>query len=123
MSENRLRLEVRDDWDVEESDIDVDLEVAMNVHSRLTKLAWAGIVGLTLGAILVFLGAVFFILGYPEKWYAFNGDLNASREHVRFVVVSLALGTTAMLLGASAFFVGRRTQATGQSDPMRLEAA
>ncbi|MGB1586159.1 MAG: hypothetical protein ACPHID_03840 [Thermoplasmatota archaeon] len=123
MSENHLRLEVREDWDVQESDVDVDLEVAMDVRGHLTKLAWAGIVGLALGAILVFIGAVFFILGYPERWYAFNGDLAASREHVRFVVTTMALGATSMLLGASAFFVGRRTQATGQSDPMRLEAA
>lgn len=123
MSESRLRLEVREDWDTAEEDVHVGLDVAMDVQTHLTGLAWAGIISLALGAILVTIAAVKFILGYPDDWYALGSDLAESRNHIRFVVIAAAIGATAMLFGASSYFVGRRTTGTGQSPRLRLEAS
>lgn len=122
MSESHLRLEVRDDWETVEQDVELGVDVAMDVESHLTGLAWTGIVALVLGGLLVTVAAVRFILGYPDDWYALDGDLAASRDHIRFVVVAAAIGTTAMMLGASAYFVGRRTRGSGRSGTLRLEA-
>lgn len=123
MSESHLRLEVRDEWETDEHDVEVGLQVALDVQSHLTALAWTGIVSLALGAILATIAAVEFILGYPDDWYALDGNLAASRQHIRFIVIAAALGMTAMMLGASMYFVGRRTQGSGRSDTLRLEAS
>lgn len=124
MTESRLRLEVRDDLEtVEQHDVELLMGVDMAVTSRLNALAWTGVAGIVIGALITAIGAFLFVRGYPDAWHALDRSLAASRDHVELVVTLMILGATLMLLGSTFFFFGRRTTGEGRSGTMRLEAS
>lgn len=121
MSQNRITVKIEPELQPTrlEDRMDVNAEIKVDVDTRFTKLAIFGIAAMAVGFIAIFLGSILFALNYPDPWYASMADADKwlrSRNAIKAVGVSLAIGIIALLLGASAFFHGRTVLGAGRLD-------
>jgi predicted membrane channel-forming protein YqfA (hemolysin III family) len=82
-------------------------------------LGVAGLVAIAAGVLCILVGAIFFILGYPQDWIASISDTGkyaASRALIERVVLFLGFGITLLFFGVSAFFYGRTVLGSGHLD-------
>lgn len=124
MSESRLTLDVHEEWETdEEADVALGTHLDVDVSVDRGAMAWTGFVLLLLGAVLILVAGIIFVLGYPSRWYAINDyTLAESRSYIRLVLTLFGLSFVNIFLGSSLYLYGRSVTGTGRVDGIRMEA-
>ncbi len=113
-NENRIRLKVQQEATPIslQDQIDVKAQIKVDVETHLTGLGMAGVVSLTLGAILLIFGCVMWVIIYPDEWGGYVGD-GGSFTKTLIVEELWGFGFTSLMLGTAMFFYGRTVLGSG----------
>jgi hypothetical protein len=125
MTENRIKVKVEPEMTPIrlEDRMDLNSEIKVAVGSHLKGLAVVGLVAIALGTLLVLAGSVYFTLGYPNLYHAWNGyTVQESHTFIERVVEVLAAGVILLFGGTSAFFYGRLVLGSGHLDQFSTQA-
>ncbi len=113
-SENRIRLKVNQEAvPISLADqVDLKAKIKVDVETHLTGLGVAGVISLSLGAICLLLGSVYFLAVYPDDWYG-EPDDPVHYANVRNVELLLGAGVICLMFGTAMFFYGRTVLGSG----------
>jgi hypothetical protein len=119
--DNRIRVKLEPEMQPVryEDRMDLNSEIDVGVDTHMKGLGVAGLVAIAAGVLCILVGAIFFILGYPQDWIASISDTGkyaASRALIERVVLFLGFGITLLFFGVSAFFYGRTVLGSGHLD-------
>jgi len=118
---NRVTLDVHDEWQTDaEKDLSVRSDLAVNVDTERTPIAWIGLVTMLVGSVLFTVGGFLFAAAYPDAWYALDRAVAASQGRIRLIMTMMGLGTVGVFLGTSMYFFGRSMRGRGQVDRIRM---
>lgn len=124
-SENRIKLRVQQEpTPISLQDqVDLKAKIKVEVETHLTGLGMGGVVVLAIGAICVVLGCILFAAVYPDNGWSGPAQPFSDRHYdiVRGVVLLLAVGIIALMLGTSMFFYGRTVLGSGGLEQFESE--
>lgn len=118
--ENRIRLKVQQEATPIslQDQVDVKAQIRVDVETHLTGLGMAGVVSLTLGAVLLIIGCVMWVVIYPAEWGGYVGD-DSSFTKTLIVEELWGFGFTFLMLGTAMFFYGRTVLGSGGLQQMQ----